>query len=195
MCFVKQCSSTCLALPWQVPFLFKYAVDALTADPTGATAASVPLLTLMPATLLLGYGAARAGSALFNELRNAVFAKVMLGPACMSDQCLSCCCLNGVQVELPVLLLNKLQDAVMALVKLYMHCAHCLCTTISLAFWPLAAPVQHSSLAGHWPWAGTISAEEVSVDIGCQQLHLLLAALIASPPSPAACCLHQGWLG
>ena len=55
--------------------MFKYAVDILTADPTGATAASTPLVALMPATLLLGYGAARAGSALFNELRNAVFAK------------------------------------------------------------------------------------------------------------------------
>lgn len=62
----------------QVPFMFKYAVDVLTADPTGATAASTPLVALMPATLLIGYGAARAGSALFNELRNAVFAKASL---------------------------------------------------------------------------------------------------------------------
>lgn len=62
----------------QVPFMFKYAVDILTADPTGATAATTPLVAVMPATLLLGYGAARAGSALFNELRNAVFAKVGL---------------------------------------------------------------------------------------------------------------------
>ncbi|KAL3136559.1 hypothetical protein ABBQ38_005805 [Trebouxia sp. C0009 RCD-2024] len=62
-----------------VPFMFKYAVDILTADPTGTTAASTPLLAVMPATLLIGYGAARAGSALFNELRNAVFAKVVQG--------------------------------------------------------------------------------------------------------------------
>ena len=62
----------------QVPFAFKYAIDALTVDPTGMTAANMPLVTLMPATLLLGYGAARAGSALFNELRNAVFAKASL---------------------------------------------------------------------------------------------------------------------
>ena len=62
----------------QVPFMFKYAVDILTADPTGATAATTPLVALMPATLLIGYGAARAGSALFNELRNAVFAKASL---------------------------------------------------------------------------------------------------------------------
>ena len=67
----------CLPVPIvQVPFMFKYAVDILTADPTGATAATTPLLAVMPATLLIGYGAARAGSALFNELRNAVFAKV-----------------------------------------------------------------------------------------------------------------------
>lgn len=59
-----------------MPFAFKYAIDALTVDPAGLTAATTPLITLMPATLLLGYGAARAGSALFNELRNAVFAKV-----------------------------------------------------------------------------------------------------------------------
>lgn len=58
--------------------MFKYAVDILTADPTGATAATTPLVALMPATLLIGYGAARAGSALFNELRNAVFAKASL---------------------------------------------------------------------------------------------------------------------
>ena len=58
--------------------MFKYAVDVLTADPSGATAASTPLVALMPATLLIGYGAARAGSALFNELRNAVFAKASL---------------------------------------------------------------------------------------------------------------------
>ena len=62
----------------QVPFMFKYAVDILTADPTGATAATTPLVAVMPATLLIGYGAARAGSALFNELRNAVFAKAGL---------------------------------------------------------------------------------------------------------------------
>lgn len=60
----------------QVPFTFKYAVDALTLDSTGATAATMPLVTLLPSTLLLGYGAARAGAALCNEARNAVFAKV-----------------------------------------------------------------------------------------------------------------------
>ena len=59
----------------QVPFTFKYAVDALTLDSTGATATAMPVMTLLPATVLLGYGAARAGAALCNEARNAVFAK------------------------------------------------------------------------------------------------------------------------
>lgn len=72
----------------QVPFAFKYAIDALTVDPTGLTAATTPLITLMPATLLLGYGAARAGSALFNELRNAVFAKVTLHAKFCANRCI-----------------------------------------------------------------------------------------------------------
>ena len=62
----------------QVPFMFKYAVDALTADPTGALASSASLVPLVPAAALLGYGAARTASSLCNELRNAVFAKVGL---------------------------------------------------------------------------------------------------------------------
>eukprot|EP00891_Asterochloris_glomerata_P008475 jgi/Astpho2/8475/Aster-05520 len=62
-----------------VPFLFKYAIDGLTGDPSGATAADMPLWEVLPATLLLGYGAARAGSALCNEARNFVFAKVVQG--------------------------------------------------------------------------------------------------------------------
>ena len=64
----------------QVPFTFKYAVDALTMDSTGATATAMPLITLLPATVLLGYGAARAGAALCNEARNAVFAKARALP-------------------------------------------------------------------------------------------------------------------
>ncbi|KAK9825858.1 hypothetical protein WJX81_004932 [Elliptochloris bilobata] len=67
------------ALNVAVPFLFKYAIDALTVDPSGATAMAVPLTQLLPATLLLGYGAARAGSALCNEVRNAIFAKITQG--------------------------------------------------------------------------------------------------------------------
>ncbi len=58
-----------------MPFLFKYAIDGLTTDASGMTAVDVPLAQLLPATLLVGYGAARAGSALCNEVRNAVFAK------------------------------------------------------------------------------------------------------------------------
>ncbi|CAB4028207.1 ATP-binding cassette sub-family B member 7, mitochondrial-like, partial [Paramuricea clavata] len=59
----------------QVPFLFKYAVDHLNnAAPLMDTVAG-SAMTLTTA-LLLGYGAARAGASLFNELRNAVFAKV-----------------------------------------------------------------------------------------------------------------------
>ena len=65
----------------QVPFVFKYTVDALAADPSGATPAALlgGALVLTPAALLVGYGAARASSTLCNELRNAVFAKVTQG--------------------------------------------------------------------------------------------------------------------
>eukprot|EP00897_Mesotaenium_endlicherianum_P000334 jgi/Mesen1/10300/ME000079S09717 len=72
----------------QVPFLFKYAVDSLSAvtGATGATAAAAmssnPYLLAAwatPGALLLGYGLARAGASACNELRNAVFAKVAQG--------------------------------------------------------------------------------------------------------------------
>eukprot|EP00850_Spirogloea_muscicola_P001318 SM000005S17115 [mRNA] locus=s5:270748:275529:- [translate_table: standard] len=71
----------------QVPFFFKYVVDTLSASvgaagATAAAASSHPLLWLAassPPALLLGYGAARAGSAACNELRNAIFAKVAQG--------------------------------------------------------------------------------------------------------------------
>ncbi|MCO5563649.1 hypothetical protein L7F22_017296 [Adiantum nelumboides] len=71
----------------QVPFLFKYAVDALSASvgAFGATAAasssnSMIAVTLgTPIAVLVGYGIARAGAAACNELRNAVFAKVSQG--------------------------------------------------------------------------------------------------------------------
>lgn len=67
-----------------VPFAFKYAVDHLNqALPPTATGeaylnmASAPDTVLTVAlTMLIGYGIARAGAAGFNELRNAVFAKV-----------------------------------------------------------------------------------------------------------------------
>ena len=68
-----------------VPFLFKAAVDALAFDPSGLSPAPVsatsgslppPLSTWLPASLLLGYGAARAGAAAAGEARNAVFAAI-----------------------------------------------------------------------------------------------------------------------
>lgn len=56
-----------------VPFLFKHAVDALAVSSAlGAQSPSV----VVPTGALLGYGAARIGSSLSSELRNAVFAKV-----------------------------------------------------------------------------------------------------------------------
>ena len=60
-----------------VPFLFKGAVDALAADPSGLTGAALPPLGVwLPSSLLLGYGAARAAAAAAGEARNAVFARV-----------------------------------------------------------------------------------------------------------------------
>ena len=70
-----------------VPFLFKAAIDALAFDPSGLSAAPAsaasssgslppPLSTWLPASLLLGYGAARAGTAAAGEARNAVFAAI-----------------------------------------------------------------------------------------------------------------------
>ncbi|XP_076352040.1 ATP binding cassette subfamily B member 7 isoform X1 [Tachypleus tridentatus] len=62
----------------EVPFIFKYAVDFLNSHAGQTLSLSDPTDTVitMSITLMLGYGAARAGAALFNELRNAVFAKV-----------------------------------------------------------------------------------------------------------------------
>ncbi|KAG5233593.1 STARIK family protein [Salix suchowensis] len=70
----------------QVPFLFKFAVDWLTTATGNAAAlasfntANSTLLALFatPASVLIGYGIARAGSSAFNELRTAVFSKVAL---------------------------------------------------------------------------------------------------------------------
>ncbi|EDQ89783.1 uncharacterized protein MONBRDRAFT_20835 [Monosiga brevicollis MX1] len=61
----------------QVPFFFKYAVDILN-DPV-ATMASLPVgfaLLTSAGAMLIGYGIARTGASMFNELRSAVFAKV-----------------------------------------------------------------------------------------------------------------------
>ncbi|KAJ3055007.1 Iron-sulfur clusters transporter atm1, mitochondrial [Rhizophlyctis rosea] len=54
-----------------VPILFKYIVDALGAE--SAVGASVMTVA---GTVLVGYGAARLGSSLFQELRNAIFGRV-----------------------------------------------------------------------------------------------------------------------
>lgn len=66
-----------------VPFIFKYAIDTLNAQSVAAGGSAVlgfgtapEVVTTAATTLLVGYGIARAGAAGFNELRNAVFAKV-----------------------------------------------------------------------------------------------------------------------
>ena len=61
----------------QVPFLFKHTVDAVAASGEVASIATAGLAA--PAALMAAYGAARAGSSLMSELRNAVFAKVAQG--------------------------------------------------------------------------------------------------------------------
>ncbi|XP_064876087.1 iron-sulfur clusters transporter ABCB7, mitochondrial [Oncorhynchus nerka] len=61
-----------------VPFMFKYVVDEL----NGLSGHMLNLsdapntVATMATAVLIGYGVSRAGSALFNELRNAVFGKV-----------------------------------------------------------------------------------------------------------------------
>jgi ATP-binding cassette, subfamily B, heavy metal transporter len=55
-----------------VPLLYKHAVDALSPAPGSGPGA----LIVVPIALLVAYGAARVMSQGFNELRNAVFAKV-----------------------------------------------------------------------------------------------------------------------
>uniref|UniRef100_A0A671PQS3 Iron-sulfur clusters transporter ABCB7, mitochondrial n=1 Tax=Sinocyclocheilus anshuiensis TaxID=1608454 RepID=A0A671PQS3_9TELE len=61
-----------------VPFMFKYAVDGLnqmSGHMLNLSDAPNTVVTMATA-VLIGYGVSRAGSALFNELRNAVFGKV-----------------------------------------------------------------------------------------------------------------------
>lgn len=65
----------------QAPILFKNAIDCMNAGPNDKKkffTLETPQDTVltMAFTLILGYGAARAGSSLFNELRNSIFAKV-----------------------------------------------------------------------------------------------------------------------
>lgn len=70
----------------QVPFLFKLAVDWLSAVTGSASSlasftdnnSTLLVLFVSPAAVLVGYGIARAGSSACNELRNAVFSKVAL---------------------------------------------------------------------------------------------------------------------
>ncbi|KAK7385638.1 hypothetical protein VNO78_31389 [Psophocarpus tetragonolobus] len=66
----------------QVPFLFKLAVDSLSAATgnAGALASNSSGLALFatPVAVLIGYGIARSGASAFNELRTAVFSKVAL---------------------------------------------------------------------------------------------------------------------
>ncbi len=53
-----------------VPLLFKMAIDELNIPETASAVAVVPV------ALLIGYGVARLATALFNEMRSAIFAKV-----------------------------------------------------------------------------------------------------------------------
>ncbi|XP_034950819.1 ATP-binding cassette sub-family B member 7, mitochondrial [Chelonus insularis] len=66
-----------------VPFLFKHAIDHLNSasvaaggEPLLAMSTAPETITTVGTSLLIGYGIARCGAAGFNELRNAVFAKV-----------------------------------------------------------------------------------------------------------------------
>lgn len=61
----------------QVPFIFKYIVDHLNDSNNWLSMVDAPSTIITVSTaLILGYGMARAGASGFNELRNAVFAKV-----------------------------------------------------------------------------------------------------------------------
>ncbi|XP_050392679.1 iron-sulfur clusters transporter ABCB7, mitochondrial isoform X3 [Patella vulgata] len=61
----------------QVPFIFKCVVDYLNKPSEYLHMETVPIAIMTTATaLMIGYGVARAGASGFNELRNAVFAKV-----------------------------------------------------------------------------------------------------------------------
>ena len=66
-------------LTLQVPFLFKHAIDALSTPETAAVLCQDTGVLAMTSVgaVLVGYGVARAGASLFNELRNAVFSNVV----------------------------------------------------------------------------------------------------------------------
>ncbi|CAF4157216.1 unnamed protein product [Rotaria sp. Silwood2] len=59
-----------------VPFMFKYLIDELNKGRTLQVDSTKSAIISMVTALLIGYGAARAGAALFGELRNAIFANV-----------------------------------------------------------------------------------------------------------------------
>uniref|UniRef100_A0A0K2TID8 Iron-sulfur clusters transporter ABCB7, mitochondrial n=1 Tax=Lepeophtheirus salmonis TaxID=72036 RepID=A0A0K2TID8_LEPSM len=61
-----------------VPYFFKKAVDVLNSEANDYFSLGTPAETVfaMASAILIGYGCARAGAAGFNELRNAVFARV-----------------------------------------------------------------------------------------------------------------------
>ncbi|XP_045470714.1 iron-sulfur clusters transporter ABCB7, mitochondrial [Harmonia axyridis] len=59
-----------------VPFILKYSIDYLNAANTLNMNSAPATVATVATSMLIGYGVARAGAAGFNELRNAVFAKV-----------------------------------------------------------------------------------------------------------------------
>ncbi|EFA04501.1 iron-sulfur clusters transporter ABCB7, mitochondrial [Tribolium castaneum] len=59
-----------------VPFIFKYSIDYLNSAGTLNLETAPATVATFATSLLIAYGLARAGAAGFNELRNAVFAKV-----------------------------------------------------------------------------------------------------------------------
>ncbi|CAD7698438.1 unnamed protein product [Ostreobium quekettii] len=63
----------------QVPFLFKYAVDSLTLDPSGTTATTGTLIACTPVALLAMHGIVRSMASFCNEMRGAVFSSVTQG--------------------------------------------------------------------------------------------------------------------
>ncbi|MGI9548528.1 MAG: ABCB family ABC transporter ATP-binding protein/permease [Bdellovibrionales bacterium] len=58
-----------------VPLSLKFIVDALQPGGGGAAVPAVEVLVVVPLALLLGYGALRLASVVFNEIRNVVFSR------------------------------------------------------------------------------------------------------------------------
>ena len=59
-----------------IPLIYKHAIDALSLPPAARTGSGALPVIAVPVLTILAYGAARVLSQGFNELRNAVFAKV-----------------------------------------------------------------------------------------------------------------------